>query len=168
MMGVARELVVQGGAIYNKYAEIVGGAVNPKDGYLQIKMTEVISANFEKFRHLDPNLRQIDYNFLGMKLSETPNWKFFWQTNWSDPSVWVPGLLLFLLPVASGVLAYFSSKIGMALNQTPGNDQQQQSTKSMMLMMPLISVYFGFVMPGAIGVYMIAQTVFYDDTGYRF
>lgn len=161
MMGVAKELVAQGGAIYNKYAEIVGSTVNPRDGYLQIKMTEVISTNFDKFQHLDPNLRQIDYNFLGMKLGETPNWKFLWQTDWSDPSVWVPGLILFLLPIASGVLAYFSSKINMALNPTQGStEQQQQSTKTMMLMMPLISVYFGFIMPGAIGVYMIAQTIF--------
>lgn len=160
MMGVARELVAQGGAIYNKYAEIVGDAFNPKSGYLQIKMTEVISANFDQFKHLDPNLRQIDYNFLGMKLGETPNWKFLWQTDWSNPSVWVPGLLLFLLPVASGVLAYFSSKISMALTPAQGNAQQQQSSKSMMLMMPLISVYFGFIMPGAIGVYMIVQTIF--------
>ena len=33
------------------------------------------------------------------------------------------------------------------------------STKSMMYMMPLMSVYFAFIMPAALGVYWIAQSV---------
>jgi YidC/Oxa1 family membrane protein insertase len=67
---------------------------------------------------------------------------------------------LFLLPLISGVLAYFSAKVSMKVSPTMGNPQQQSTSKSMMLMMPFMSVLFGFWMPGAIGVYMISQTVF--------
>jgi YidC/Oxa1 family membrane protein insertase len=160
MMGVAKDLVAPGGAIYNLYASLIGSAFNPKDGYLQIKMAEFISQpkNYEQFHQLSANLRQIDYNFLGMKLGEQPDFKI-WTFDWNSPDI-LSTILLFLLPIVSGVLAYFSSQISMKMNPAQSNAQQQQSTKMMMLMMPLISVYFGFIMPGAIGIYMIAQTVF--------
>jgi YidC/Oxa1 family membrane protein insertase len=44
--------------------------------------------------------------------------------------------------------------------QGQDNNPAMNSTKSMMYMMPLMTVYFGFVMPAALGVYWIAQSVF--------
>ena len=35
-----------------------------------------------------------------------------------------------------------------------------RSTRSMMYMMPLVSVYIAFIMPAALGIYWIAQSVF--------
>ena len=95
-----------------------------------------------------------------MDLGQVPDWQFLWHADWSSPDKWLSGLLLFLLPLISGVLAYFSAKVSMKVTPTMGNAQQQSTSKSMMLMMPAMSVLFGFWMPGAIGVYMISQTVF--------
>jgi YidC/Oxa1 family membrane protein insertase len=160
MMGVSQSLLDKGGTIYN-LLEKMGGPI-AGNTYLQIAQTEFISKpeNFSAFAPLSSALRQIDYNFLGMRLGDTPQWNFLWKTDWSNISIWGPGLLLFLLPIVSGVLTYFSSQISMKLNPSMGNAQQQSSAKSMMLMMPLISVYFAFVMPGAIGIYIIASTLF--------
>ena len=164
MMGIAKELIAEGGTIYNKIIELnpanVTALTNVKDAYIQIKQTEFIHLNFSAFQPLSDKLHDINYTFFGMNLGQVPDFQFLWKTTWSDPSIWVPGLLLFLLPIASGVLAFFSSKVSMQMNPAQGNAQQQSSTKTMMLFMPLISVYFGFIMPGAIGVYMVSQTVF--------
>lgn len=159
MMGVPAALLKEGGAIYNLLSSMGGPIKN--ETYLEIKQAEFISnpANFDAFHQVYNNLKQLDYNFLGMKLGEKPQWNFLWTTQWNDINIWLPGLLLFLLPILSGVLAYFSSKISMQINPM-ANQQQQSSTKSMLLMMPVISVYFAFIMPGAIGVYIIASTLF--------
>jgi YidC/Oxa1 family membrane protein insertase len=159
MMGVAQELLNEGGLIYNKLVELGGPVANAT--YLQIEQAKFISdpANFSHFASLSDALRQINYNFFGMNLGDTPQWNFLWKTDWSNINVWGPGLLLFLLPIASGALAYLSSRIAMKLN--PMSDPQQASTnRTMTLFMPLISVYFAFVMPGAIGLYIIASTLF--------
>ena len=154
MMNIPKSFLEAGGAIFKLLPENLQAA----GAYAQINQAEYIGQNFSIFEGIQ-GLRPIDYSFLGMNLGDTPNWQFFWNTTWSDPSIWVPGLLLFLLPIASGILAYFSSKVSMQTNPS-GNQQQQSSTKSMMLMMPLISVFFAFSMPGAIGVYIIASTAF--------
>ncbi|NLT13437.1 MAG: membrane protein insertase YidC [Clostridiales bacterium] len=169
MMGIAQELIAEGGIIYNKIVELATAnapdklavLTNLKDSYIQIKQAQFISqpGNFEIFSQISDKLRQVDYNFLGMDLGAQPDWQFFWKTNWSDSSVWGPALLLFLLPIASGILSYFSSKVSMQMNPSAGG-QQQSSNKTMLLMMPLISVFFAFSMPGAIGVYIIASTLF--------
>lgn len=161
MMGVASDLVNKGGAIYN-LIEKMGGTQSGT--YIQIEQAEFISklnaTDFSAFQQLSDKISQINFHSLGMNLGNVPEWQFLWKTtDWGGADV-LSGFLLFLLPIASGVLAFFSSKISMNMNPVQGNAQQQQSTKSMMLMMPAISIYFGFIMPGGIGIYMIAQTLF--------
>ena len=46
------------------------------------------------------------------------------------------------------------------MKSQPQADATAASMKSMMYMMPLMSVYIAFVMPAALGVYWIAQSVF--------
>ena len=94
-----------------------------------------------------------------MDLGQTPQFNFLWTTDWGNSAVWQPGLLLFLLPLVSGALAFLTSRISMKMNAQPDNPQAN-SMKSMMLLMPLINVYFAFIMPGAIGVYIIASMLF--------
>ncbi|UOO37603.1 membrane protein insertase YidC [Oscillospiraceae bacterium CM] len=158
MMGVPKALLEQGGAIANKLSEL-GFSTTMNNNYIQIAQTQFISEHFDKFAGLSDKLRMIDYNFLGMNLGDTPQFNFLWTTNWNDVSVWLPGLLLFTLPIISGVLAFLSSKISMQIN-TAGDQQQQNTTKTMLLLMPLINVYFAFIMPGSIGIYIIASTLF--------
>jgi YidC/Oxa1 family membrane protein insertase len=156
MMGISKEVL--SGQILPRLTEL--GWVNSLNAsYEQISQTQFISSHFDQFAGISDKLSQINYNFLGMNLGDNPKFNFLWTTDWSDSSVWLPGLLLFLLPIASGVLAFLSSKVSMKMTAQP-DSQQAGSAKTMMLFMPLINVYFAFIMPGAIGVYIIASMVF--------
>ena len=157
MMGVPAALLAEGGAIFEKLKGIdltaFGGTMN-----LQIAQTQYISQNFSEFAALSDKLRPLSYNFLGMDLGATPQWKFLWTTNWSEPSIWLPGLGLFLIPILSGVLAFFSSKVNSSANPAP--DGQGGTMKMMTFMMPLISVYFAYMVPAALGLYWAMGSFF--------
>ena len=105
-------------------------------------------------------LMNIDFRFLGINLGEIPQWNFFAKTDWSDPSVWGPALGLFLIPFISAALSWASMKISSAATPTTGDAQSQATMKSMNLMMPLMSIWICFVMPAAMGIYWIANSVF--------
>lgn len=157
MMGIAREMLQEGGPILDKLSAL-GFEPSMNANYLEIDQAQFISRHFDQFAALSDKLRPIDYNFLGLNLGQTPRWNFLWTTDWSNPSVWLPGLGLFLLPFISGFLAYISARISMKMNATGSEVQQQSAT--MLLFMPLMSVYFAFIMPGAIGVYIIFSSLF--------
>ena len=105
-------------------------------------------------------LMNIDFRFLGINLGEQPQWNFFTKTDWSDPSVWGPALGLFLIPFISAALSWASMKISSAATPSTGDAQSQATMKSMNLMMPLMSIWICFVMPAAMGIYWIANSVF--------
>ena len=104
-------------------------------------------------------LMNIDFTFLGVNLGQQPEWNFFSHTDWSDPSVWAPALGLFLIPFISAGLSWLSMKISNMANPVD-NAQAAASMKSMNIMMPLMSVWICFVMPAAMGIYWIANSVF--------
>ena len=94
----------------------------------------------------------VNYNFLGLDLTATP-WEFIknFTFTWA-----VIGVVL--IPILSGLSQFILSKITM--KSQPQADATAASMKSMMYMMPLMSVYIAFIMPAALGVYWIAQSVF--------
>ena len=98
----------------------------------------------------------LNYSFLGINLGATPQWNFFLNTDWSDVAVWLPALGLFLIPIFSGALSFLQTKISSA--NSPSTDASNQM-KGMTYTMPLMSVYIAFIMPGAMGIYWIAQNV---------
>ena len=105
-------------------------------------------------------LMNIDFKFLGINLGEIPQWNFFVKTDWSDPSVWGPALGLFLIPFISAALSWASMKISSAATPSTGDATSQATMKSMTLMMPLMSIWICFVMPAAMGIYWIANSIF--------
>ena len=136
------------------------------DAYVEIKLTKLAHDNWQLVQSglaekLDPNFMDIDFSFLGLNLGDQPKWNFFTATDWSDPSVWGPALGLFLIPFISAGLSWLSMKISSASNPTAGQDAQAAATaKSMNMMMPLMSVWICFIMPAAMGVYWIANSIF--------
>ena len=106
----------------------------------------------------------IDFSFLGLNLGDQPQWNFFFDTDWSDSAVWLPALGLFLIPIISAFLSWASMKISNAINPAPAagaaGDQAAATMKSMNLVMPLMSIWICFVMPAAMGIYWIANSVF--------
>ena len=95
----------------------------------------------------------MNYNFLGLDLTATPweyvkNFTFTWA---------VIGVIL--IPILAGLSQFVFSKLTMK-TQTQADAAGGASMKSMMYMMSLMSVYIAFIMPAALGVYWIAQSVF--------
>lgn len=134
-------------------------------GYVEIQLSNLAHQYWEQVQadlagKVD-GLMNIDFSFLGLNLGEQPRWNFFMNTNWSDVSVWLPALGLFLIPFISAGMSFLGMKVANAANPTTAQDAQQQATmKSMNLMMPLMSIWICFVMPAAMGIYWIANSLF--------
>ena len=97
----------------------------------------------------------INFNFLGLDLAMMPTWKIWQNTSW-------PVIGSFLLIMISASSSFLFSKISMKTNQmSQGNSNAQvESTNKMMTwMMPLMSLYIGFVMPVALCLYWVAQNL---------
>ena len=133
------------------------------DAYVEIKLANLAHEHWDAVTadlagKID-GLLNVDFGFLGLNLGAQPRWNFFVSTDWSDVSVWLPALGLFLIPFISAALSWLSMKVSNAAN--PQQDAQTQaSMKTMNLMMPLMSIWICFVMPAAMGVYWIANSVF--------
>ena len=125
--------------------------------YAQIYESQFITEHFESFAGISDKLRTMDYSFLGLDLGQQPSFRF-WEFSAENGSLWSQWGL-FLIPVLAGVLSWVQSKISMAVSGS--QDPQTASTsKTMLLMMPLMSLWIGFAMPGALGLYWIATSVF--------
>ena len=133
------------------------------DAYVEIKLANLAHEHWDAVTadlagKID-GLLNVDFGFLGLNLGSQPQWNFFVKTDWSDVSVWLPALGLFLIPFISAALSWLSMKISNMSN--PQQDAQTQaSMKTMNLMMPLMSIWICFVMPAAMGIYWIANSVF--------
>ena len=160
MMRVPEALMAEGGAIYQKLAELGYALSNYSTGrnataYEQIFQSQFITEHFAQFAGLSEQLQEISYQFLGMNLGMVPK-VFPW--NW-DPNMMWAELGLFLIPVLSAFLSWLSMKISNKSNPQ-ANSQANQQMQSMNLMMPLMSLWICFTMPAVLGIYWIAQSVF--------
>lgn len=134
------------------------------DAYFEIKLADIAHQHWDEIQtalagKID-GLMNIDFSFLGLNMGQQPEWNFFMHTDWSDSSVWLPALGLFMIPIISAFLSWGSMKISNMTNPQQNNPQTQASMKSMTIMMPLMSVWICFIMPAAMGVYWIANSVF--------
>ena len=123
------------------------------DAYAEIKLANLAHQHWDEIQtalagKID-GLMNIDFSFLGLNLGDQPKWNFFFNTDWSDTSVWLPALGLFLIPIISAFLSWASMKISNAINPTPSagaaGDQAAATMKSMNIVMPLMSIWICFV-----------------------
>ena len=155
MMGVSQEAYAQIKELLTSLGfEAAGGA--RAAAYSQIYESQFITGNFDKFAGISDKLKQLDYGFLGLDLSQQPSFRF-WQFTKENGTLWSQWGL-FLIPVIAALLSYLQSKISTA--GSPQDPQTASTSKTMLLMMPLMSLWIGFVMPGALGLYWIATSVF--------
>ena len=132
-------------------AAVVVDGVTQLSPYGQIGLAKVASYMPELTSGIDGWIN-MNYDFLGLDLSATP---------WSVVSTFaisaaVIGMIL--IPLLAGGSQLLFSRITM--KQQPGMDGPGAgTTKTMMYMMPLMSVYFAFIMPAALGVYWISQSL---------
>ena len=140
------------------FAEQVSNLSARAAGYKEIILTNLAHANWSSIPEelKTKGLMDINLNFLGVPLGDTPDW----HTIFTGPWTWA-AIGLFLIPFVSAGLSWVSMKVSTAINPTTANDAQSQSmNQSMNLMMPLMSVVFCFMMPAAMGIYWIANSVF--------
>ena len=133
--------------------------------YVQIELTNLFHQNKEaalaalgQIKDLDLSpLVDMDLSFLGLDLGATPSV----STLWAGPYTWA-AIGLFLIPLLSAFFSWLSMTVATKMNPptAPANGQAQGMSKSMNLMMPLMSVWFCFIMPAAMGVYWIANSIF--------
>lgn len=90
-------------------------------------------------------------SFFGINLSTNPfNGSYVPNVAW-------------LIPILAGLTQWFSTKLIMANQAQPKNDENSMSSqmmKSMNVTMPMVSVFLCFSFPAAIGIYWVASSVF--------
>lgn len=118
-------------------------------------------ANYDALMASFAGVKNINFMFLGIDLSLEPSFKFWQMRTWKE----IGG---FLLPLVSGGLNYLSMFVSQRLNGTVIRDDKGEKDeaaaksaaggKVMTYMMPLMSVWFGFIMPLGLSIYWIANS----------
>ena len=121
--------------------------------YEQIYLTKFVHEHWDAFAGKFDGLVNLDYNFLGIDLAATPSSMFsqFPHGGW-------PMFGLFLLPVIATALQFLMTFVSMKSNGSSGN--MNGSSKAMMYMMPLMTLWMGFILPGALSIYWSANAGF--------
>ena len=115
----------------------------------------------------EATLACVNFDFLGIDLGRQPSINFFaWEAfDWAN-------IGLFLLPVLSAASSVLSMLIsnkqndsvvtnekGIQDKETAKQSQQNQTAKTMMWMMPIMSLWIGFTVPAALSVYWLISGV---------
>ena len=134
-------------------ASALGVATN-KFGY-QLTMAGMFGDKLEMLKGICDKLFAVDFTFYGLDLALTPSFKQF--------------SVMWILPVLSALTSWGVSHVtntmstAVMIDQKGGDsedEKMQQMNKSMMLMMPVMSGYFSFVLPAAVSIYWIANNLF--------
>ena len=135
------------------------GAVTVKDGLTQLQpygQITLVKTAQELGVALPEGWIHMDFSFLGMDLTMIPSDVIgqIGTGGWA-----VIGVLL--IPIVSGALSFWQSKVSMAGNPAAAdpNDPTARSSRMVMWMMPIMSLWIGFTLPASLGVYWIANSV---------
>ena len=113
-------------------------------------MTNLIDSTKNSLTHLN--------TFLGINIAETPGSMFMTATkNFSIGLI----IVALAIPVLSGLSQWISAKLMQQATSTGNDDDNPMAAqmKTMMNVMPLISVFMCFSMPAGLGIYWIASAV---------
>ena len=122
-------------------------------GLYQVQMAGYIRPYFAQLHAVVPQIFDINMNFLGLNIGETPDWRAPFSGGTAQE------IGLFFLPVISTIAAFVQQKLMTATNYMPQPAQQAQMMKTMMLMMPLMSLFIGFTFPAAMSLYWTASSL---------
>ena len=142
------------------------------DFYAEMIAARHIPDFVEQIRAVLPEISEatlagVNFDFLGIDLGRQPSINFFaWEAfDWAN-------IGLFLLPVLSAASSVLSMLIsnkqndsvvtnekGIQDKDSAKNSQQNQTAKTMMWMMPIMSLWIGFTVPAALSVYWLISGV---------
>ena len=158
MMGVSRDLLVEGGAIFEKLTEMnFFERVAENAVYLQINQAEFITEHFSVFAPLSESLHRIDFTWGILDLAQVPTWQFW--TFGADGAPILPLILLALFPILSGGAQFVSAHIMRKMNVAGTPEAAAGTMGKVMKFMPLMSVFFGYMFPAALSLYWTVGTV---------
>ncbi len=158
--------------VANEIVAVIKEALPDKFGkndyYHQMIAAPLIPQFAEELKNIVTNpstLEGLNFNFLGIDLGIVPTFNVFkWEVwNWAN----IGGFLLPVLSAGSQVLSMLiaqkmnnsviTNEKGVQDKETAKNSQANQSGKMMMYMMPLMSLWIGFTVPGALSLYWLIQ-----------
>ncbi len=120
-----------------------------KDYSSQLKIIGAAQQNPDAFSNLPgfmDAVSTLNLHFLGIDLTQTPTLAFN---------------LLILVPVLSGITSLLVSFFTMKQTAATAGDNPQMAgmTKSMFFMMPVMSIWFAFILPAGVGIYWIISNL---------
>lgn len=120
--------------------------------YVQVSLAKFVSNHWDSLKDSADGLMNINFNFLGADLSASPNSVFSnFRFEWAS-------IALLMVPLlAAGIQFLFT----IVTSRSNGQSREQQRSMMMMnVMMPLISLWWCFTMPAAMGVYWFFNSFF--------
>ena len=134
------------------------GEFKPGQGMAELTLaswlnSENLSAAIEAAK--SNSLFLINFDFLGVDLSQIPTFKF-----WQNDITW-GAIGLFLLPIISACMSVVSSLIMQKTNAMNKNQEAAaaKQNRTMLLMMPAMSLWIGFTLPAGLCVYWISNSI---------
>ena len=139
--------------------------LNATGFYWQMEALPFINTVKDELAAISPEIVSMNTRFLGVELATVPHlmfWKYF-----DMHGVW-NSIGQFILPMLSGGINMLSMWVGQKLNgKVIVNDKGEQDAEmakkssqqnmSMMFMMPLFSIYIGFIAPAGLSLYWFLQ-----------
>lgn len=143
---------------FNAVSNLLYGQVLDYDT-AQLQVAQDVYVNYDRIVTSVPDLAsmpQVDFTFLGMNMTEIPHLAFWQQENV------LLAFGLWLIPVISAVLSVVSMVVNNKINaHVMGTEKKANdpTTRSMMIMMPLMSLWICFTLPAALGLYWIYNSL---------
>ena len=158
MLGATPEVAAEIG-------KILGSNMN--DGYWQIGAAQAIFDDPSRFAAIpgitEKTLAGIDFNFLGIAMGNIPQINIFDNTVWAWDWAHIGAVLVPLISAGSQILqtqisrrmndSLVTNEKGVQDKEAAEKSQSAQTSKVMMWMMPLMSLWIGFSVPVALSLY---------------
>lgn len=104
----------------------------------------LVSKDSATFSPLVEPIKTLNFNFFGLNLADTPEFTLKFGSLTSEDWIW-------LIPLFSFATSMLSSVISLQMQKK--SNPQAAGMGAMMLMMPLMSLWIAFTVPGAVGFY---------------
>ena len=158
MMGLAEQEITRLTELLTDLGYYTAGTGRNASFYSELGIADALHGHFSEIvansavADFADKLKSIDFNFFGLNLSATPRLNFL-----ADGFTWA-AFALFLIPFVSAGVSYLQMILAQK-GQPAADPQTAQTSKTMNLMMPLMSVWICFSMPAMMGLYWIEQSV---------
>ena len=135
--------------------------------YDQVTAAQAIPQFAEQLKAAIPAISEVtlagvNFNFLGINLGMIPQFNIFastWAWDWAHigafliPCMSAGSQVLSMLVAQKGNDSVLTNEKGIQDKEMAKNSQQNQSTKTMMYMMPLMSLWIGFTVSASLSLY---------------